>query len=171
MRQGFTLIELLAVVLIIGILTAISLPQYRKSLDRAYVAEARQILPAVYDARERAKVERPCVTHVLPGSSEEFCTKVITFNKLDTEFKGSAGCDNTHTGNLYWKTGNFCYSLWGSFSGSEDLGDTNPPVSAQLLRGRWKGTTIDYDGDSFVRCTAPLDHPEACDFLDFQKED
>ena len=57
MKKGFTLIELLAVVLIMGILTAVAVPQYKKSLERSRMTEAVQMLPAIFDARERLFVE------------------------------------------------------------------------------------------------------------------
>jgi len=52
MNKAFTLIELLVVVLIIGILSAIALPQYTKAVGKARVTEAVITMKSLMDAEE-----------------------------------------------------------------------------------------------------------------------
>lgn len=59
MKKGFTLIEMLTVVLIVAALTAVAVPQYRRSVERARMSEAVQMLPAIYDAVDRYYAARP----------------------------------------------------------------------------------------------------------------
>lgn len=52
-KGGFTLIELMIVVLVVGILTSIALPQYTRSLKRAKLTEGMTLGKTIYDSAVR----------------------------------------------------------------------------------------------------------------------
>ncbi len=93
MKQGFTLIELLVVVLIIGILSAIALPQYQTAVERSRAAEALTQMAAIADAMERYHAQHDA----WPGTNE--------FNKLDVDIPAGNGCTNPQRGGKYFCVG------------------------------------------------------------------
>ena len=62
MKRGFTLIELLVVVLIIGILSAVALPQYQKTVLKSRTAEAWTNVSALNTAIKAYCLENPDTT-------------------------------------------------------------------------------------------------------------
>lgn len=62
MRKGFTLLELLIVVVVIGILASIAIPQFFRVAERARAAEAINILGAVRRAEIRYYSEHGVLT-------------------------------------------------------------------------------------------------------------
>ncbi len=80
-NAGFTLIELLVVVLIIGILSAIALPQYTATVEKARAVEAVANIKVMTDAASLFILENP--------SSEQTCFSDFGV----TELSGGAWTD------------------------------------------------------------------------------
>ena len=86
--DGFTLIELLVVVLIIGILTAIALPQYRVAVAKSRLSQAFVLAKSIKDAEEAYYLANGSYTEDLENLSVSFGSYTST---------GSAGLASANT--------------------------------------------------------------------------
>ena len=64
-NKGFTLIEMLVVVLIIGILAGVALPQYQKAVEKAKLTEALENIAVIESAAQRYILAHPESQEVL----------------------------------------------------------------------------------------------------------
>ncbi len=93
--KGFTLLELLVVVLIIGILAGIALPQYKTAVLKSKYATMKDIVRVVTEAEQRYYM-----------IYNEYTTN---FNDLDIKYSGL-----TQSGKAYYfKGGNCALHWWG----------------------------------------------------------
>lgn len=89
--HGFTLIEMLVVVLIVGILAGIALPQYNKAVEKARLSEVLINVKAIEDS-----IDRYLLTNGFQNASLR--------DMLDVDLQGGEWVLNG--GNYYYKNGN-----------------------------------------------------------------
>jgi type IV pilus assembly protein PilE len=86
-KKAFTLIEMLVVVLIIGILAAIALPQYQKAVERSLASEALSIMKTIKQAEE--------IYYLV---HDEY---TLDFDKLDVSISGTKVNNRTIEGKFF----------------------------------------------------------------------
>ena len=97
-KKAFTLVELLVVILIIGILAAIAVPQYQKAVARADLAQIISLTRSIKEAEELAYLNQG---------------KYVAINKLDISINNKDikcvldsqdyfNCSNKHFAILYF---------------------------------------------------------------------
>ena len=76
--KGFSLLEILVVVIIVGILASIALPNFGKAVEKAKVRDAQGALNMIYQAQRMYKLDQGSYgTVVLPGQPGEPGTLVV----------------------------------------------------------------------------------------------
>jgi len=101
-KKGFTLVELLVVVLIIGILAAMALPAYFKSVERSRMAEADTLLASISQAQQRRWMKTGSYSKLYAGldvspsaeAKATFCTKGASPSTAPTASGTVSGCGN-----------------------------------------------------------------------------
>lgn len=117
-KKGFTLIEMLVVVLIIGILAAVALPQYFKAVEKSRATEALSIMGSISAAMERARLVR--VNNDYP----------TTLQSLDIEIADENG-DTVTAGS--WSSHNFNFAVSGDQTGTGNIKATRKGSSGYSL--------------------------------------
>ncbi len=113
---GFTLIELLVVVLIIGILSAVALPQYTMAVEKARVAEAMPIIKNIANAREVYRLANGSLPHY--------------FSELDIEITGEEDDDGMCRETKNWS---YCIDVNSTDAGRNNVSDENYYVISYYL--------------------------------------
>ena len=135
--KGFTLIEMLVVVLIIGILAGIALPQYQKSVEKAKVAQA---LITLKYMRERG--QEFMIIHAL---SEDYPQDFDNFLPLHNEEIGTELPSDWACNDSYYDYEICCSDEWCFDNTNEDFGDGGQIAIYPSAVRIPKGTTIDDD--------------------------
>ena len=124
-KNGFTLIELLTVVLILSILTAVALPQYRKSIQRAEAADALINLKTMFDAAKRYYSYHSSWPTTLTGLDVEFLDATSTGEVGEFKYSLGSGTNGKYASACRLRdnaaTDTFCLYAYYSLGGTRDV--------------------------------------------------
>ena len=145
-KKGFTLLELLVVVLLVGILGAIALPQYFNVLERQRAMEAMGILAAV----EKAQVRYYAV-------NDAYATD---FSNLDFDLRTNKDSSSENITGASFQTDYFTYRL------------ESTKITATRSIGNFTLTTTYASGDDGTTetcCTASGDDEDICEVINIEE--
>ena len=144
-NRGFTLLVLLVVVLLVGILGAIALPQYFNVVERQRAMEAMGILAAI----EKAQVRYYAI-------NDAYSTD---FSNIDFDLRSNKGNSNDNVTGNNFETEYFKYTL------------SSDKVEAERVNNNFTITTTYAVGDDGVTetcCTATGDRTDICEIINIK---
>lgn len=134
-KLGFTLLELLVVVLIIGILSAIALPQYKKTVEKSKAAQAVVTLKYMHDRGQEFMLQ-----HGLGEDSDMTDFSPLMNDSVGIELPSNWACEKNEDGFIdeVCCSDEWCFENTGLVHGSGSAYPTEP--AAVRIK---KGDTID----------------------------
>ena len=160
-EEGFTLVELIVVVMMIGILSSIAIPQFMTAADKAKQKEATGIVSALVKAATAYQTEYG----VLPIDAEELSeyAKFQECNATDVATRGGAACKDAGASGtsvirgvpnaakqFYTTSGNYFVT----FTSEDNVDSNNDPLFTVLANPN--GNPYSRNGSAVTGCYNPV---------------
>ena len=148
MKKGFTLIEVLTVIVIVGILAAIALPQYNSVVEKSKFTKAEVMAKSLYDSCERYVSQWGVETYNAISSGKKL------ISRMDIGDTQLLPIGFSLTGNSIVGAG-FSYTI--PNAGNPSTGECYVEITRN--DGNYEGAKVAFDGEQFI-C---INNTQACE--------
>ena len=118
MKKGFTLLELIVVVIIIGILASLGLPQFFKTVEKGRAAEGTSLLGMLRSAQLRYYAEKATFTAAVANLDVDYTTPKYFTVTLQAPAYAEANVIATALRTAYQRPTGYAYTLTTTIGGT-----------------------------------------------------
>jgi len=111
MKRGFTLLELIVVIIIIGVLASLGLPQFFKTVEKGRMAEGTSLLGMLRSAQLRNYAEKSTFATSVANLDVDYTTPKYFTLTLQNPVYAEANVIATAVRNDYQRPTGFVYTL------------------------------------------------------------